>query len=55
MQPSIQKSRLNKLFSNKFFTYMVTGSNGSGCVVEIEVNVKGRDITCSYTNVRKRG
>ena len=55
MRPSFQKPGLKKLFSNKFLTYMVTGSNGKGDVVEVEVKVNGKDITYSYTNIKHRG
>lgn len=55
MQPTYQKPGLKKLFSNKFLTYLVTGDNGKGKVVEIEVKVNGKDISYSYTNIKYRG
>lgn len=55
MQAPVQKPALKKLFSNKFLTYMVSDNKGSGSVVEIEVNVQGKNISYSYTNIRDRG
>lgn len=54
MQTSNQKTGPKKLFNNKFFTYVVEGSNGRGSIVEVEIIVTGKNITYSYTNIRER-
>lgn len=54
MQSTIKRPELKKLFTNKFFTYVVSDNDGHGKVVEVEINVVGKRINLSYTNVRER-
>lgn len=54
MQTNIQKQPLKKLFDNKFFTYVVSDSDGHGKIVEVEINVVGKRINLSYTKVKER-
>ncbi|MCB9047545.1 MAG: hypothetical protein H6550_15535 [Chitinophagales bacterium] len=54
MQTTIQKPETKKLFTNKFFTYVVTDNHGHGRVVEVEVTVVGKTISYTYTNIKHR-
>lgn len=55
MRNNIKRPELKKLFTNKFYTYMVADSNGRGKIVEVELKVSGRRISYSYTNIKERG
>lgn len=55
MRDNIKRLELKKLFTNKFYTYMVADSNGRGNIVEVELKVSGRRISYSYTNIKERG
>lgn len=54
MQTTIKRPELKKLFSNKFFTYVVSDNAGHGKVVEVEINVIGKRVNLSYTKIRER-
>ncbi len=55
MRDNIKRPELKKLFTNKFYTYMVADAHGRGNIVEVELKVSGRRISYSYTNIKERG
>lgn len=55
MRDNIKRPALRKLFTNRFYTYVVADSNGRGAIVEVKLKVNGRRISYSYTNIKERG
>ena len=54
MQAIIERPKLKKLFTNKFFTYITRNNPLRGELVEVEMNVTGKRISYTYRKVRER-